>query len=222
MLGATPAGASTITPTLVTIDPGDAAFSFDVFLASATVPTATAKAVVNFLGTINGGKTFEFAYTLTNTSSGNPGDKYNISSIGFNVPSFNTFAFTTGPFVDDNAIYANRTTGSGEFSADDICLYSGSNCNGGGNSGITMGQTAHGSFDITFNSTPTNLKLSDFDAKFQNAPRESTFGKSTFGPPPVPELPTWSLMIIGIGGIGLTARRRRSSLERSATSGLLA
>jgi hypothetical protein len=221
IMSATPAVASTVTPTLVTINPGDAAFSFDAFIASASVPTATAKAVVDFLGTSNGGKTFAFDYTLTNTSSG--AGNFNISSIGFNVPNFQTFAFVTpGPFADDNTIYANRTTGSGEFSADDICLYAGSTCNGGGNSGIIKGQTTHGAFDITFASVPTDLQLSDFDVKFQNAPTNSTFGTSTFGPPPVPELPTWSLMIIGIGGIGVTARRRQSRLAKPATSALLA
>lgn len=192
---------------MVTLDRFDPiSFNTEFAAQGANSSGAKGEATFHFLSASADGKKFNFSYDLENISSA-PSQNSRIVGFGFNV-SGPTFTVSNGA----GSIFTGTTSGPQNFNglgSRDICFYSGNNCNGGGNSGVTVGGAAGvGSFSLTFSTAQSNIVLSDFVARWQAAENNgSTSGMGTVVA--VPEASTWAMLLIGFGGIGASVRSRR-------------
>lgn len=222
MMAAGPAGALTLTPTSATMTTADGASSFQVNLVCGTSSSpcvtssgitdavVSANAVFDLLSAITSGATttWNFALTLTNTTSASQPGKNALMSFGWNsTPDVQIASTTTtGLSVVSGSIPSFKLT--------DICATTTGSCSGGSvNSGLMPGDSANVDFTLTTNNS-TSLTFDTFAVKFQSVgdttdqPPSAEFGGTVSTVP----LPAGGLLLLtaALGGFGL-ARRRRAS-----------
>lgn len=189
-----------------------AVFNFNGFSGNggATIPGLTAQLSLTLLGVV--GNSYQFGYTLTNTSTAPVLSR--ISIFGFNAsPNFSSVSNLSGPF----GVLASGGQPNGLPDLE-FCLKDGSNsngCQGGGGGGITNGQSANGGFWLNFNSPQASLALSDFSVRYQSVAGAGNVTSASgvpFGL--VPEPATWAMMILGFGLIGGALRSRKAQATR--------
>ena len=187
---------------------GSAALDFNGFGGSPVTVIAglTAKLTLSFASIV--GNTFNFGYTLENTSS-TPITASRISSFGFNVDPNISSASSTGTFdfatVDNSGINIPNV-GNVEVCFKDVNT---GTCTGNGG-GLDFGQSATGTLALAFSSPQTAISLSNFYVRYLSLEGagviQSASGQVTS---PVPEPAAWMLMILGFAGIGFAMRRQR-------------
>jgi hypothetical protein len=147
---------------------------------------------------------FSFAFTIDNTSA--------IAS------RVSVFGFDTQPDVANasiaSAVYSQATLngnvpnldGSNAFRT----CFSGQNCSGGGNAGITPADApASGSFVLQVASAATALSVDRAFVRYQSLTLPGINSATGLGTiTAVPEPATWAMMIGGFGLVGAVARRR--------------
>ena len=216
------------------------ALCFGSVAGNATPITASSDILVNFSGT--GGSP-----SLTGTAKAELGDfVFSGNKVTFEMNVTNTTAspidarFTALGWVttpattiasDDSSVYT--TMGPDKLSGTDlsVCLYGGSNCNGGSNGGLEDPANAglHGdptttgifNVTVTFTAIVPPLDFSSFIGKFQTA-NGSFDAPGTVAPGcpgcvinpviivPTPEPASIALLGFGVMGIAAVARRRRA------------
>lgn len=176
-------------------------------------PAAQLSALLNvtFTGLSPDGRTFTFAYSLTNDST----VASRIRSFGFDVNGgVLASASSTGAFPKDRF----NDNFPDNIGIRDVCFHAAGNgaadCTGGPN-GVTKGQTGTGTFTLVFSGAqppPSSLYLDLFVVRYQSiAPGDkSGVGIGTVVPPPVPEPSTWLMMILGFFALGLILRQRKT------------
>ena len=168
------------------------------------------------LTSING-TSYNFDYTVTNTTSGQVDSR--ISSFGFDTNPDISSATSTGT-------YANSVLGGQvptPFNNVDVCFKAGGSNSCSGSGGVLDGQTGSGTLSLSFASAPSSLTLSDFFVRYQSitgagyvtsatgAGTITSSGGSTGGTP-VPE--PGMIGLFGLGLIGLALARRRQTPRR--------
>jgi len=127
-------------------------------------PGLTGLLGLTYTGLSNGGLTYNFAYVVSNTSS-TPITASRISSFAFETNPNITAAASTGVYNDPNLPangYPGFLPGNVEF-----CFGSSPNtCEGGG--GLDKGQSAAGSFSLTFASVLASIDLQTAYFRFQS------------------------------------------------------
>lgn len=176
--------------------------------AGTNLSGVTGSIVYAFTSANASGTQWNFTYSVDNTSTGN-GASSRLGAFGFNAsvdPS--SASNVTGTF--GAAINANGNfNGLGKH---DVCFYSGSNCNGSGNAGVTVAaMPATGKFTLDFSQGQNTLTISDFVARFQATGVNANGSASGSGTivTAVPEPATWAMMLFGFGMVAGTARFRR-------------
>jgi hypothetical protein len=187
-----------------------------------SIPGLTGSLYLEYDGLTNGGLTWNFDYTITNTSSGAV-TASRLSSFGFATDPNPTGATATSTFSNVFLDPAFPNVG-GAGNLIDVCFSADAGgCSGG--SGLLAGQSASGEFTLTFASVLTELELQYAFTRFQSIDSGAPFnfnGASGVGinnnltitpfdpnQPPVPEPATWAMMFLGFVGIGLLAMRRK-------------
>jgi len=180
------------------------------------VPGLTGTLGLTYEGVTNGGKTWNFDYTVTNTSSGIVNGS-RISSFGLATTPNIGGAASTGLF-DLALLNPSFPNVGGAASIIEVCFSAGNNsCSGG--DGVDKGDTASGTFSLTFASALSSISLDTALFRFQeiNAQGYANSGvginnnvvitPTNVGG--VPEASTWAMMILGFLGVGLVGMRRR-------------
>lgn len=207
---------ATASASVITIDAGDVgnvySVNYDGYADGSIIEGLTGEA--DFTLTAFDGTSVTFDYAVTNTS-GAPIDASRISIFGFNTDPNISGASVSGDFTK-TAFSSNVPSGFGTV---DVCFKGsgGSNCSGGGGTGVTIGETATGSLTLTFSSAIDQLTLSDFFVRYQaisggNAPgsaigrgtasSSSTSTSTSTGGYPVPAPAAPLLFALGLGFIG--------------------
>lgn len=169
-----------------------------------------------FLGAVDSGKSFKFAYTLRNTSSAGS----QLRAFGFDIDPTTGLSVTVGAgdLFDLPKLNPNGTVPS-EFGGVDFCLKidgNQNNCNSG-QTGVLSGALAQGTFNLNYASAPPAVTLDRFFVRYQAVSGlawpdqnvSSAIGRGTVITP-IPEPTTWALMIAGFGLVGGALRLRRA------------
>lgn len=185
---------------------------YDGFADGQTIDGLSALTV--FTLTAVNGTTYEFDYSVTNTSSG--GVSSRISSFAFNTDPDISSAVSTGVF-DTALTGSSYPNGIGSI---DVCFkaaFSGS-C-AGNRDGLLNGETGTGSLSLNFLTAPTSLTLDDFFVRYQSitgagnvssASGQQTSTSSGGTPVPAPG-GMLALLAMALFGFGLARRRPRSA-----------
>jgi hypothetical protein len=113
----------------------------------------------------NGTQTWNFDYTVTNTSSGNT-TMSSITSFGLNTTPNVAGANSTGLY--DLALLNPQFPNVAGANVIEMCFSAGQNsCNANGNT-LTPGQSTSGEFNLIFGSALTSISLDDAYFRFQN------------------------------------------------------
>jgi hypothetical protein len=198
--------------TLDATDPFSFTMNYNGFNTQSQTPLAglTSSILFNFLGTSGGGSTYDFSYTLTNTSS-SPVTASRVSVMGFDTNPNITGATASGLF---NIVSNGNTPNVGAL---EVCLKDGGGggCAGGGNGGVTIGNSGNGLFSLSFSGAPTSINMNNFAVRYQSIEGlgqvSSASGVGTPYIPTVPEPATWAMMLAGFGFVGGLMRRRRTT-----------
>ncbi len=172
------------------------------------VPGLTASMTLNFLNTSNAGKTYNFSYSLTNTSSA-PITASRVSGFGINTTPNIVSATASGPTFTQTHVPGSFPNQGGTL---EVCINASNQCQGGGNGGVTFGNTGTGNFSLTFASAQSQISMDAFAVRYQSITGTQLGTSGTgFGhvPPAVPEPATWAMMIFGFGAVGGAMRYRR-------------
>ena len=168
------AGAAMFSPaSAVTINVGDVGASgttslqgfVDVGQTTQAISGLTGSLFLQYNGVTNGGLTWNFGYNVTNTSSGNT-TASSIGAFGLATTPNATGAASTGLY--DLAILNPQFPNVGGHGAGiEVCFSDGNNsCNGNGTT-LTEGQSAAGTFSLTFGSQLSSLTLDTAYLRFQ-------------------------------------------------------
>jgi len=140
----------------------------DVNGNAVSIPGLTGTLFLEYDGVTNGGLTWNFDYTVTNTTSGNV-TASRISSFGLSTTPNITGATSTGLFDLSlvNPSFPNVQGPVVSGSALEVCFSSGSNsCSGG--DGLLKGQSASGEFTLTFATALSAISLDHAFLRFQS------------------------------------------------------
>jgi hypothetical protein len=158
-----------------------------------------------YTGSSSDGRSYNFNYSLTNDSTMTS----RLRSFGFDVLGNTTISAlsSTGTFA------TAMQNPLGGLLGTDICFASSTGTCGTGTGGINAGQTATGSFTLTFANIMSSIELNDFAVSYTNVGgllTGSGMGDAvSIGPvSAAPEASTWMMMIGGFGLIGWLLRRR--------------
>jgi len=195
---------------------------------------------VDFNGIINSptvvsGLTGDITYTLENISNGAWTFDYTVQDNSGGTVStsrISTFGFDVSPTLESDARISGSTFGSVSsgnvpmVGNVDFCLTAGSNCAGGGGGGVAQGSSASGSFQLQFSDAPSTVQLSDLYVRYQSIDAtDYSSGSSAIGDAitivtaAVPEPASWTLMILGFGGVGAVLRHRRRQAALASYGG---
>ena len=178
---------------------------------AANIPQLTGTLGLVFTGTSNGGLTYNFNYSVDNTSS----VVSSLSGFGFDVNPNISGAVSTGLYQ-----YVNTTSNVPNIGVVDVCFNSGSSnsCAGAGSGAgglLPAGGVANGTLSLTFGQAYSQIDLTNFYVRYQGIAGitgvTSAVGRPTT--PPVPEPATWAMMLLGFGGIGMAMRYRRRTAK---------
>lgn len=199
------------TVTLDALDPFSWTNTYNGFTGNnaPATPGLSAEIIFTFLGTT--GTTYNFSYTMTNTS-GAPIDAARLTIFGFSTDP-NVTGVSTGVGDMFNVIASgNQPNGLADI---DICFKDSgptNNCSGASN-GLNISAAASGTFGLDFSSLPVELVLSDFSVRYQGIESRQlgiSDGSASGVPTGVPEPAAWAMMLGGFGLIGSALRRRKS------------
>lgn len=161
-----------------------------------------------------------FDVSITNTSVNNPAvsNDNRLVSFGFDISGTTVLITSVG---DNSPTWTATLTGPGQnfpgFSNIDVCVYSGTNCSGGGGTaGLNPGSTLN--LLLTMNGTfVPPLSLDTVSGRFQSTGSNQN-GSDNIGvtPRPIPEPGTLALLGAGLFGLGVASRRRPATLEGDA------
>jgi len=211
----------------VTINVGDVGASgttqlqgyVDVNGVAVSIPNLTGTLFLEYDGVTNGGLTWNFDYTVTNTSS-NLITNARISSFGLNTTPNITGGTSTGLFdtVNLNPPFPNVNGAN----AIEMCFASTTGCSGG--DGLLSGEFASGEFTLTFSQVLGAISLDAAYLRFQSIDGSSFgfVGASGVGfnvgdvsitplavPGPMVGAGLPGLFAAGLGLIALARRRRK-------------
>jgi len=170
----------------------------------------------------NGTYTWNFDYTVKNTSSGAITSR--ISSFALNTTPNTITNGVTSTGLFDNVFYNVQLPNIFGQGVTDFCLSSGNGgCSGG--DGLVNNASASGELFLTYAGSVTSISIDDAFLRFQSI-TGTPFGTSGLGlnddvcvgcvPTPtaaVPEASTWAMMIIGFAGLGFMTYRRRNQFR---------
>ncbi len=151
---------------------------------------------------------WSFTVDINNTSSNSP-DANRITSFAFGTaPAASGITLTD----DDNGLWNDAfasSVGGAEYQFFDLnaCVHAGPNCTGGGGGGVAGQGTSTLSFDLTADTD--TLIFGDFATRWQSINingMDSTVLGGTVAPIPLPAA-GW-MMLAGLIGLGVVARRR--------------
>lgn len=190
-------------------------FSWVANLAGSTnngAATLTGKIVYTFQSANAAGTEWRFSYSVLNTSTATNA-RSELASFGFNSSSGTSSASASADLYQA-AVNTGNFNGLGNR---DVCLFAGSNCNGGGSNGVSVAHGAEtGTFLVRLGSGTQRLVLEDFVARWQSTGSNGQGSASAVGVVAnvengVPEPATWGMMLLGFGVAGASMRRRRST-----------
>ena len=174
-------------------------FGDDLGLGGAALLDLTLDTVVNGL--------FTFSYDLTNNTDGTLNPQGRVTSFGFNDGTAVALDgdIVNGDFGSIDISGATYPNGHGTIA---VCLFEANgSCTGNGD-GIALGDTFSGTFTLLYDASLTSLDLSGFVVRYQSMGATGQLS-STGSVGEVPEPATWAMMLLGMGGIGYSMRRRR-------------
>jgi hypothetical protein len=189
-------------------------FDFNGFSGNGapSITGLTSQIEFNFLNRT--GNTYNFSYTLRNTSTA-PIDAARLTIFGFQAtPNF--ASATTGAGNQFNVVSAGQQPNG--LANINFCLKDSGNDNNctAAQDGLNKGQSAAGSFALTFGSAISPITLSNFSVRYQGIESASLGirdgSASGISTPAVPEPATWAMMIAGFGLVGGAMRRRRTGV----------
>ena len=199
VLAAALASARPVAAATIFVD-GNTSFAVD-WLYTATNPDLAGSA----LFTISGWSDNSFTLTISNIANSTATSP----NIGARLVSF-------GFGLDSDATYSNIVNGSlfgfgfsnfPGFQAVDVCAFAGNNCAGGGNAGLSAGQTSSDILSMLISgSFGEGVTFSPIPVKFQTAIGSFEFDSTTPNTP-VPEPATLFLFGTGLVAAGYTARK---------------
>lgn len=177
----------------------------------------SAVAKYTFTGVSNGGKTYNFNYSITNDSIYDS----RIRAFGFDASADPTTIASTGVFT-----YGYENVSFPEVGSLDICFAGGSGCTAHTTGGINDGATGTGSFALTFANVMESVSFEHFAMKFISvnpkvngqdwgigAGQISSITPGAGAPITAPEPGTWLMMLGGFGLVGFVMRSRRPRLQ---------
>jgi hypothetical protein len=153
--------ASAASANIITVGAGDVGKSYivnyDGFSDGNVINGLTGQTTFKLTGVT--GTSYSFDYQVANTSQ-QPIDSSRISIFGFNTDPNISGASSTGLF-DQVETNSNVPSGFGQV---DLCFKGagGDNCSGGAGEGVKLGETASGSFTLSFSEALDQLSLSNF------------------------------------------------------------
>ena len=134
---------------------------YDGFADGQTIDGLSAQTI--FTLTAINGSTYEFDYSVTNTS--NSGVDARISSFAFNTDPDIQSASSTGTY---NFVVTDRNYPNG-IGTVDVCFKAGKSGSCAGNKGgLFAGETGTGTLSLDFLTAPTSLTLDDFFVRYQS------------------------------------------------------
>ncbi|WP_162256455.1 cistern family PEP-CTERM protein [Sphingomonas sp. Root710] len=203
----------------VTVDKDDIGMNFTIDFSGKAGGDYTNKLSAagdfTFTGVTNAGRTFNFDYSLTNTSSRTS----RIRAFGFDTSGTLDSLNATGAFTWEYKDVAFPE----QVGTMDACFAAGSGCTNHASGGVTRNNTGSGSFALTFATAMESVDLERFSLKFvglsQNINGQNwgvglgSIGAITAGAGPgdpitAPEPATWLMMILGFGLIGYRQRKQ--------------
>lgn len=178
------------------------------------VPGLSSSLFLEYTGLSNGGLTWNFNYSLTNTGSVDS----RISSFGLNTTPNVAGATSTGLF--SNPLLNVQ---AGFLGVVDFCASAGPQCGGGGGDGLLPGQSASGTFALTFDNILLAIVLDAAFSRYQSIDGSvfNLVGASGFGingvsinplVSPVPIPGALVLFLSGLAGLGWLGRLRSKKL----------
>lgn len=173
--------ASAASANIITVGAGDVGKSYivnyDGFSDGNVINGLTGQTTFKLTGVT--GTSYSFDYQVANTSQ-QPIDSSRISIFGFNTDPNISGASSTGLF-DQVETNSNVPSGFGQV---DLCFKGagGDNCSGGAGEGVKLGETASGSFTLSFSEALDQLSLSNFVLRYQSINGDgSAIGRGTMG-----------------------------------------
>lgn len=166
----------------------------------------------NFLSANTAGTLWNFSYSVDNTSIA-PSGSSRLGVFGFDTSPTLTGVTAGASQRFDAALNGGNFNGLGDR---EVCFFSGPNCNGSGNNGVTVAEVpVAGTFSLSFSSGIQTLVLENFVARWQATGAQangSNSGGGTIVTSAVPEPASWAMMIVGFGLIGGGLRHRKPRL----------
>ena len=157
-------------------------------------------------------KTYTLSYSLDNTSA----NSSRLRSFGFDVHDATAASIASTGAYSFSGVDQNFPEGVGTLSACFAATANG-NCTGGPK-GLLSGGSALGTISLKFATSTDSFSLDNFTTRFQSiAPsiNGESSGVAIGHVAAVPEASTWAMMIMGVGFLGFTMRRRKTGHSMS-------